>query len=950
MNSKTKDYLLKEIESLQKQNKSLQKQNKTLLKKLNVLQNSVLDFEKDNQFNLSLENANLGIIVISNTGKIVGANNFIVRILGYNNKELEEMKYTDLSHPHDKDISIKLFKEILTGKRNTYQVEKRYLDKNGKVIWGKVTVTAIKDENKKIKHFIAIAEDITAQREIKSKLASEERMLKAMMHNITDSIYFKDRNGKYLIVNYNKAKKHGYVSPGELIGKSDFDLFDETHAAKAFNDEQNIIRTGQSIIGKEEIQTYKNGSTVWVSTTKMPLYNENNEIIGTFGITRDITSTKLAEKTIRENETRFKELFNNMSSGCSIYEVIDGGKEFIFKDFNQASEIFLGIKREEVIGKNITQVFPGIIEFGLIDVFRRVWKTGIPELYPKKNYKDNRIEGWFENYVYKLPSGEIVAIYDDVTSKKLAEETIMQERERYLGLFENSADGILLMTDIFEDCNNAALEIFGYEKNEIIGHHPAEFSPEYQPDGQNSATKANEKIRLALSGEPQKFHWQHKRKNGELVDVEVTLNAFTLQGKKLLHATLRDMTEKLYSDRLQNVMYKISEAAQTSEDINKLYKNLHEIVSELIPVKNFYIALYDEKEDLLTFPYFVDEYDPPQPPKKLGRGMTEYIIRLGEAALIDAKKDLELREKGEVELIGAPQAIWLGVPLKLNGKVIGVMVVQDYENEHAYGEREKQLLIFVSEQITQAIIRKQNTEAIKKYAGELNQLNATKDKFFSIIAHDLKNPFITILGFSELLLSDYNDLSDEEKIYYISEMHKSAQISHLLLQNLLQWSRTQTGKIEFNPQKLSLFKSIVHNIDLLNASAQKKQIHLINKVDESVHANADEDMLNTILRNLLTNAIKFTSKDGSITVSSITSSNMIEVSINDTGVGMDDTTKKKLFQLDDTVSKTGTDNESGTGLGLLLCKEFVEKHGGKIRVESEPGKGSSFIFTLPAYV
>ncbi|NMB82760.1 MAG: PAS domain S-box protein [Ignavibacteria bacterium] len=940
MSSKTKEQLLKEIESLKKKNKSI-------LKKLDLLKNASPILEKENQFNTALENSNLGMIIISNTGKIIGANNFIIRSLGYSITELSKMRYTDLSHPHDKDISIKLFKEILSGKRNSYQIEKRYINKNGKIIWGKVSVTAIKDENKKIKHFIAIAEDVTSQREIRTKLASEERMLKEMMHSIPDNIYFKDRNGKYLIVNYNKAKKHGYLNPDELIGKSDFDLFDNMHASKAFNDEQEIIRTGQPIIGKEELQTYKDGTTLWVSTTKMPLYNESNEIIGTFGITRDITKIKLAEKTIRENETRFKELFNNMSSGCSIYEVINDAEDFIFKDYNWASENFFGIKKEEVLGKSIYQIFPGINEFGLIDVLKRVWKTGIPEFFPMKQYKDNRIHGWFENYVYKLPTGEIVAIYDDVTSKKQAEETILQERERYQVLFENSADGILIMSDVFEDCNPTALQIFGCEKEELIGHHPSEFSPEIQPDGSNSIIKANEKISLALTGTPQKFYWQHKRKNGELIDVEVALNKITLEEKTLLQATLRDISERLYAERLQNVIFKISEAAQTSEDINTLYKNLHEIISELIPVKNFYIALYDEKQDLLTFPYFVDEYDPPQPPKKLGRGMTEYVIRLGEAALIDAKRDLELREQGEVELIGAPQAIWLGVPLKLNGKVIGVMVVQDYENENAYGEKEKQLLMFVSDQISQAIIRKQNAEAIKKYADELNQLNITKDKFFSIIAHDLKNPFITILGFSELLLSDFSDLTDEEKIFYITEMHKSADVSHNLLQNLLQWSRSQTGKIEFNPKKICLFDLALQNIELLHSSARKKEIELINKIVESVCVNADEDMLNTILRNLLTNAIKFTAKHGLVTVSALVKDKMVEVSVRDTGVGMDDLTKQKLFRLDENITRTGTENETGTGLGLLLCKEFVEKHGGKIIVESELGKGSNFIFTLP---
>jgi PAS domain S-box-containing protein len=940
MGEKTKVELAKEISSLIKQNKTLQK-------KLEACHTKESESDSANLINSAFDNANIGMVIISNKGFMTRANKYITRILGYSQIELSKMMYTDISHPHDKDISIKMFKEILSGKRDYYQLEKRYIHKNGKIIWGRVSVTAVKDKDNKIKYFVAIAEDLSAQREIRSKLASEERLLKTMMHNIPDSIYFKDLEGKYLIVNYNKARRHGYVNPEELVGKSDIDLFDKVHAAKAMNDEQQIIITGKPIIALEEMQTYADGKTVWVSTTKMPLYDEENSVIGTFGISRDITEQKDTERIIRENETRFKELFNNMSSGCAIYEATTDGSDFIFKNFNQVSEDFLKIKKENVIGRSILEVFPGVKEFGLFDVIQRVWKTGKPELYPVTSYKDNRITGWYENYVYKLPSGEIVAIYDDVTSKKQAENALINERERYRVLFENSADGIFIMTDLFEDCNKAALEIFSCSREELIGHHPAEFSPEFQPDGKNSTEKANEIIKLALSGKPQNFYWKHLRKSGELFDADVTLNAIILEGRNLIQASVRDISEQKYAEKLEKVIYKISEAAQTSEDINKLYKRLHEIISELLPVKNFYIALYDEKADLLTFPYFVDEFDPPQPPKKLGRGMTEYVIRKGEAVLIDAKKDLELREKGEVELIGAPQAIWLGVPLKLNENVIGVMVVQDYEDEKTYGEKEKQLLIYVSEQITQAITRKQNSEAIKRYVEELNQLNATKDKFFSIIAHDLKNPFITILGFSDLLLGDFHELNDDEKLFYISEMKKSAEISHNLLHNLLQWSRSQTGRIEFNPANINLANLIKENINLLNATAANKKIELINEIPENTFVFADEEMTKTVFRNLISNAIKFTPKGGKVKICSRINNGTLETCVEDTGIGMDKETMGKLFRLDVSHSSQGTDEEAGTGLGLILCKEFIEKNGGTIRVESEPSKGSRFICTIP---
>ncbi|MFA5805430.1 MAG: GAF domain-containing sensor histidine kinase, partial [Melioribacteraceae bacterium] len=408
-----------------------------------------------------------------------------------------------------------------------------------------------------------------------------------------------------------------------------------------------------------------------------------------------------------------------------------------------------------------------------------------------------------------------------------------------------------------------------------------------------------------------------------------------------------DFTERIRSEKIRQALYEISEAAYTASDMSTLYKRIHEEIAKLMSVKNIYIALYDDKADIISFPYFIDEFDPPQSPKKPGKGLTEYILRKGEACLITPQRDLELRKTGETELIGAPSAIWLGVPLKLGGKTIGVIVVQDYENEKAYGEEEEEILTFVSEQIAQVIERKRNSDAVKKYTEELKLLNSTKDKFFSIIAHDLKNPFVTILGFSDLLLSDYAELSDEERKYYIEEMKKSAEISHSLLQNLLQWSRSQTGRIELSPQKLNLFNIVNDNLDLLRASAERKQIRIEYNLTENISAFADEDMLNTIIRNLITNAIKFTNKGGLISINAVQTNGLAEITVSDTGVGMNESVRNNLFKLDATHSTSGTESEAGTGLGLILCKEFVEKNGGTIKVESEFGKGSRFIFTLP---
>lgn len=238
----------------------------------------------------------------------------------------------------------------------------------------------------------------------------------------------------------------------------------------------------------------------------------------------------------------------------------------------------------------------------------------------------------------------------------------------------------------------------------------------------------------------------------------------------------------------------------------------------------------------------------------------------------------------------------------------------------------------------------------RKSHKQLEELNATKDKLFSIIGHDLKNPFGTLINFSEMLIEDYLDLTDEEKITYLKMINEASQTGHEILDNLLQWSKTQSGKLEFAPQTIDLSDIVDANIALLVSGANNKGVEISSTVNGGTTVFADKLMLKTVIRNLLGNAIKFSNKDGSIKISSVVSGNFIEVCISDNGIGMNADTIKKLFNPSVFHSTAGTANEQGTGLGLLLCKEFVERNGGRIWVESEAGKGSDFKFTVPQQV
>ncbi len=242
----------------------------------------------------------------------------------------------------------------------------------------------------------------------------------------------------------------------------------------------------------------------------------------------------------------------------------------------------------------------------------------------------------------------------------------------------------------------------------------------------------------------------------------------------------------------------------------------------------------------------------------------------------------------------------------------------------------------------QDIINEQNTK--------LTQLNATKDKFFSIIAHDLKNPISSFRDTTAYLSDNYNEVSEEEKIELIQLTRQSAEVVFSLLNDLLDWSRSQRGVIQYYQVETDLYMLAENVISILKPNALKKNITLENNIPPNSLANIDVSMILTVMRNLLSNAIKFTSFEGKCSFNSelLPNENLIKVSLVDTGIGIPPEKIENLFKIDKSFTTPGTDNELGTGLGLILCKEFVEKNGGNIWVESEIGVGSKFIFTVPA--
>jgi Signal transduction histidine kinase len=241
-------------------------------------------------------------------------------------------------------------------------------------------------------------------------------------------------------------------------------------------------------------------------------------------------------------------------------------------------------------------------------------------------------------------------------------------------------------------------------------------------------------------------------------------------------------------------------------------------------------------------------------------------------------------------------------------------------------------------------------EQINEYAEKLEKLVATKDKFFSIIAHDLRNPFVGIENFVKIILK-FGNYDPKEMEAQLHTIYSTAQQGHELLENLLRWARSQTDSIEIDPEVFRLFDAVNNCCVLIHPHSENKGIKLINAVSDEILLETDQDMLETVLRNLLSNAIKFTPEGGSVTISAVALDGKVEVSVIDTGIGIEDEDKINLFRIDKNLqSRKGTLGEKGSGLGLILCKEFIDKLQGDIRVESQTGRGTTFTFALPYIV
>jgi PAS domain S-box-containing protein len=778
---KTREELIKELLDLHHSNNALRKQYEADIDLLKLAETKAGKSEEKFRkvYMTSPDAVNINRL---SDGMFVSVNEGFTKILGYSEEETIGKTSLELNIWADAESRNFLVKE-LKEKGKVENFETNFFKKDKSIVIGQMSASLIDLDG--VPHILNVTRDITCRKKAEEALAQEQYLMHTLMDNLPDHIYFKDRENKFIRVNKSLADAFGLNDPDKAIGKTDFDFFTGEHAQQAFDDEQNIIRTGQ-LLRTEEKETHHDRPDTWVSTIKLPLCDKEGNIVGTFGISRDITEHRKAEDAFHKLSLRQEAIL------AAVPEIImEVDKNKIYTWANRSGLEFFG---KDVIGQEASRYFEGEQEtYNMVQpLFDGSKDISYLESWQRRYDGEKRLLAWWCKAL-KDNEGNVTGAFSsarDITEHKLSEEVLAQEQYLMRTLMDNLPDHIY-----FKDLESRFIR----------------------------TNKSNARF-LGLNDPDQAIG-------------KIDFDFFT------------------------------AEHAQQAFD--------------------------DEQT----------------------------IIRTGKILNIEEKETHHDRPDTWVSTIKLPLR-------DKTGNIIGTFGISRDITEHKLAEEE-----------------------IKLKNEMLLATNAEKDKFFSILAHDLKGPMSAFVAATQILTEDIQNMTLEEIRNIMISMKTDATNIYKLLENLLEWSRLKRGVLEFNRVKLNLRSLINSSIDSVDASAINKKIGIEVSVSENLEAMADKHMLETVVRNFISNAVKFTPAGGQIHISaSASQNNSVEIKIRDTGIGMNLELLSKLFILNEKTSRNGTAGEPSTGLGLMLCKEFVEKHGGNIRVESEEGKGSTFSFTIPERV
>ncbi|MFA7419147.1 MAG: PAS domain S-box protein [Melioribacteraceae bacterium] len=859
--------------------------------------------ESEERYRLILENSIDAILLTTPDGRTLSANRAACEMFGMSEQEIITSGRTGLIDSTDPNLSKLLEERINTGRAKG---ELTFIRKDKSKFTAEISASVFLDSNGDLRTSMIIR-DITERKLAEIALAKQQYLMNMLMDNTPDHIYFKDVNSCFLRMNIAQAKRFGLSNPAEAIGKTDFDFFSDQHANEAYLSEQEILRTGLPKIDYEELETWDDGSETWVSTTKLPFKDLSGEIIGTFGISRDITQRKLAERAIRKSELEFRSVWENSPSGMRISD--ENG--ILFKVNASFCKIF-GKTKNELEGKPISVIYsPEEREY-----IQQQYQIKFKDRTVKTNFEQELViwngkKIWVHvaNSFLEMENEKLLllGVFTDITERKHAERALLESEERFRSIYENATIGIYRTNPEgeIEMANPALIKMLGYDSFEDIakcnltseGFGIGSLSSEFQSHiHRNGIERGIESV------------W-HK-KDGTIIYVRESARiVYDREDNPVYYdGIVEDITER------KNAEKEIRLLAHSIASINECV-SITDIHDEIIFVNDAFLSTYGyTKEELVG--KNINVLRPPAVTLEIGDSILYQTIDSGwKGEVINRRKDGTL------------------FPVFLSTSVI-----KDNDGNPI-------ALIGVATDITE--LKRSHEELIeaKEKAEKSDQL---KSEFLAQMSHEIRSPLNVVMSMAGLIKEDFPvELSDEFQQYFKGIETAGRRIIRTI-DLILNAAEMQVGTYEPLFKQIDLVEEVIKDVQREYASiANDKGLDLLIECNvKSPFINGDQYSIHQIFTNLVDNAIKYT-REGKIRLAiDEVEENSIRVSVEDTGIGISQEFMKSMFQPFTQEEHGYSRRFEGNGLGLAVVKRFCELNKAEINVSSVKGKGSNFSVTF----